>query len=442
MKTVCHKPKYFSTYGKKEFWFGFNGGKITSDGGSMLVAGAIKKLKLSESIANCLTEKRDSAKIRHSLYELIEQRLMLMVLGYEDCNDSNHLRNDPMIKSALGRLPETGKQLGSQSTLSRFENSVSPRDIVRMRKLLLRQYIDSVRKSGRKKVILDIDTTDDETHGDQECSLFNGYYQETCYSELLVFDGDTGELITAKLRPGNIHTSVNSVAAIHQIVKELRKVSPEIEIIIRGDSGFGIPGMMDYCENNGIYYILGMKSNKRLERKSLKLSRRAKSRYSKLLKPVLYFGHYKYKAEKWPHFRNGFAKVECGPSGLNTRYVITNMEIKSPKAGYIFYGKRGQMENFIKETKNGMYSDRLSCHRFTANYFRLMITAFAYVVMQEIRKQLKGTDLEKAESSTIRLKLFKVGGQVIESVRKVWIRFSSSFVNAEIFLKAYAGLST
>lgn len=334
MKTVCHKEHFFSNSEKKEFWFGFNGGNITSDGGSLLIARAMKKMGLADNMASCLKDKRNPEKV-----------------------------------------------------------------------------------------------------------TYTGFYEETMYSELLVFDGETGELISAKLRPGNIYTSDNAAVTIHRIVKELRKINPKMEIIVRGDSGYGIPELMDYCERNGVHYILGLKGNKRLERRTMKLRKRAKNCYGNKVKPVVFFGHFEYRSQSWAKPRVGFAKIDCDSSGLRTRYVVTNMKISSPKAGYAFYGKRGQMENYIKEVKNGMFCDRLSCHSYTAKYFRLMLSAFAYLVMLEIRNQLKGTELEKAEADTIRLKLFKVGGMVVETVRKVWIRFSSSYPGYQMFTKAYVGLS-
>jgi len=402
----------------------------------------MNKLKLPERISGCIDDDREQGKIRHSIRELVEQRILLMALGYEDCNDADFLRKDPLIKTVLSRLPESGKDLGSQPTLSRLENAVSAREIVRLQKLLLELYVQKVKKRGQKEVVLDIDTTDDETHGEQECSLFNGFYQETMYSELLVFDGDSGDLISAQLRPGNWHCSRDSFQAIRRIVLALKKECPDIKITVRGDSGFGVPEMMDFCELEGIGYIIGIKGNIRLKQKTKKLEKRAKARYGKSGRTVLLFGNYEYKAVNWKGKRRGFAKVECGAGGLSVRYVITNLKIRSPKKGYKYYGQRGQMENYIKDFKNEIKSGRLSCSLYLANYFRLMLTAFAYVVMQTIRETLVGTELEKAQTGTIRLKLFKVGAMVLESVRRVLINLSTNFPMRKIFLRCYARLTT
>lgn len=436
MKTVCHEVVKFSNSGKKNFLLDFSGGRIATDGGAILAAGALAKTGIAESIAACLTDSREQGKVRHPLKNILTQRLSLLVLGYKDCNDSNVLRKDPVIKSALGIAPESGPDLATQSTLSRLENRISGRDIVRLQSLLISDYVKNLAASGRKDIVLDIDSTDDETHGCQEGSLFNGYYQETMYSQLLIFDAITGELATAKLEKGTKPSSFNAVTAMHKAIAAIRKAVPDIRITVRGDSGYGIPALMDYCERNGVYYILGIKGNDRLYAKSLKLYRRAVTRYTMTDRLQSYYGSIdNYSAKSWRVPRQIYFRIAYGDGMSMRRFIVTNLPMKSPRKAYEFYAQRGQMENFIKELKNGLYSDRLSCHAWYANYFRLMLSAFAYQTMRKIRECLAGTELEKAEADTIRLRLFKVGAQVKETVRRVCVHLSSWFVGRELYLK-------
>ncbi len=443
MKTVCHKNEIFSNYWKKIISFNFNGGNIGSDGGVILVEKAIKRLGIVEKIVERIDDYRDQSKVIHSYNDLIHQRLTQLALGYEDCNDSNYLRKDPLLKTVINGLPEGSYDLGSQPTFSRFENSVTYRNIFRLSELMLEMYIKKVRRRGQGEIILDIDATDDPAHGEQEGVLFNGYYEETMYLENLVFDGDTGDMITAVLKPGNYHCSRDVLPIIRRIIKKIKAELPEVKISVRGDSGYGFPELMEYCENNGIDYLLGLKTNGRMFRKVRKLSRRAITRGLKTGREVRYFGQFKYGAQSWKgKKRNCVARIVSKDGNLENRYIVTNMGIKSPKKTYEKYGQRGQMENYIKDLKNDMKSGRLSCHRFAANFFRLLLSCFAYTIMQEIREVLNGTELDKAQSCTIRLKLFKIGALVKETVRRVWIQLSSSFPDRHLFLLAYNRLLT
>lgn len=436
MKTVCHEVVKISNSGKKKFLLDFGGGRIATDGGAILAAKALAKTGIAESIAACLTDKREQGKVRHSLKNILTQRLSLLILGYNDCNDSNVLRRDPVIKSALGFAPETGPDLATQSTLSRLENRISGRDIVRLQGLLLSDFCKNLAASGRKDIVLDIDSTDDETHGCQEGSLFNGYYLETMYSQLLIFDAATGNLAAARLEKGTRPSSFNAVSALHKAITAIRRAVPDIRITVRGDTAYGIPALMDYCERNGIYYIFGLKGNDILYARSAKLYRRAVTRYIMTDKPQSYYGSISnYRAKSWKQPRQIYFRTAHGDGMSMRRFIVTNLPMQSPRMAYEFYAERGQMENYIKELKNGLYSDRLSCHAWYANYFRLMLSAFAYRTMQEIRVCLAGTELEKAEADTIRLRLFKVGAQVKETVRRVCVHLSSWFVGKDLYLK-------
>ncbi len=441
MKTVCNKNEIFSNYWEKIISFNFEGGNIASDGGIILAEKAMKRLGIVKKIAERIDDFRDQLKIIHSIDDLIHQRITQLVLGYEDCNDSNYLRKDPLLKTVINGLPENSKDLGSQPTFSRFENSVSYRDIFRLNELVLEMYIKKVKKRRQKEIILDIDATDDPAHGEQEGVLFNGYYEETMYLENLVFDGDTGDMIAAVLKPGNYHCSKDVMPIIRRIVKKIKAELPEVKITVRGDSGYGFPELMEYCEIQGIDFLLGLKGNPIMIRKMRKLSRRAITRGIKTGREVRYFGQFKYGAKSWGIKRSCVARIVSKDGTLDNRYIVTNMEIKSPKKTYEQYGQRGRMENYIKDLKNDMKSGRLSCHSYVANFFRLLLSCFAYTVMQEIREVLNGTELEKAQSCTIRLTLFKIGALVKETVRRVWIQLSSSFPGRDLFLLTYRRLT-
>jgi hypothetical protein len=339
-------------------------------------------------------------------------------------------------------LPESGSNLGSQPTFSRLENSITLRDIFKLNDLLLDMYIEKLKRSGRKEIILDIDATEDPVHGEQEFALFNGYYDKTIYLENLVFDGNTGDMVYALLKPGNNHCSNGIVPTIHRITRKITEKIPGIKITIRGDSGYGSNDFMAYCENYEHNYLLGLKANDRLYRRVKKLSDKAVRKSVETGEEKRYFTSFCYSAKSWGgKLRDCVAKVSANKGNLDVRFIITNMYFKRSKEAYEMYGKRGQMENYIKDLKNDLKSDRLSCHRFLANYFRLMISCFAYDIMMEIRNVLEGTELEKSQSCTIRLKLLKIGAIVRETVRKVWIEMSSSFPNRETFMLAYNKLN-
>ncbi len=436
MKTVCHKQEEKSSgfaFLGKTIEMDWNGGDISTDGGLFLVSGLLKKTGIINRISGCIEDCRDQDRIIHEMSELIGQRVSQMIMGYEDTNDAGVLRYDPMFKFAAGRLPESGDTLSSQPTLSRLENSINLRDITKLDFCMTDWYIDSLIERKAESVVLDIDGTDDPTHGKQEGSLFNGFYEQTMYSPLIVCDGDTGDLAAIKLRQGNAGPAKDALAMIRRIVLAIRRRQPEIRIILRGDAGFENPKIYEYCEQNDLHYILGIKGYRRLEKRTRKLSRRAKTYFQKSGKEKTLHTNFKYRAQSWEKERMIIARIRCNELGQDTRYLITNWKFSKARYAYRFYAKRGDMENRIKELKKDMNLDRLSCHRYMANYFRLILAGFAYQCMQRLRKGLKGTEYEKAQADTIRLKILKVAVQVKETVRRVWLHFCSSFTEKAVF---------
>lgn len=438
LKTVCNKELKISSIFNKQIYFNFDGGNITQDGGLTLIRQIDEKTSVAESICNAIEDKRNPEKIEHPLINLIRQKLYQIVCGYEDDNDADKLRKDPIFKTVIDRLPESDQDLASQPTFCRLENNITKKDIFNLTEELARLYAKrKLRKGKPKQIIIDIDPTDDPTHGNQQYTLFHGYYGQYMYYPLIVLDGETGDIISALLRPGTFHASQGAKGLLKRIIKILKEYFPKTKFIIRGDCGFGVPKMYNYCENhlNNHGYIFGLSSNDRLRALTKTYEEQIKKNYEESKEKQKVFTSFLYKADSWEKERVVIAKVEYNSYGLNVRYLVTNMNFDISEAGYNFYTERGEAENCIRDLKNDLYLDRLSCHKYLANCFRMLISCFAYVIMQEIRIILEGTELERAQSNTIRLKLLKIGARIKETVRKIWIYFSSSFIHQNLYNK-------
>jgi hypothetical protein len=409
----------------------FDGGRITSDGGIGLVSLADRKLGLSEGMVGCLRDGRQRGKVRHEMVELLRQRVYLIAAGYEDCNDSDSLREDPAVKLAVGRLPEGGEDLASQPTLSRFENRITRRELWQMGEVFVESWIRGHGRHAPREIILDFDATDDETHGQQQLTFFHGYYEHYCYLPLLVTaqaeEKGEQELIAAVLRPGNKHAGYGAKGVLRRIVERLRRAFPRARIIMRGDSGMALPEIYEWCEGNGIEYVIGLARNERLEALGESLLSRARAEYQQTQQKVKLFGEFCYAAQSWSRERRVVQKAEVMSQGDNPRFVVTNREQLNPEELYRFYTARGDMENRIKELKLQMKADRTSCHRFLANQFRLFLHAAAFALLQSIRQHLYGTELHNAEVTTLRLRLIKIGARVTQSVRRVVFHWASGY---------------
>lgn len=428
--TDCATTKlHFGTQTALALEAAFDGGRITSDGGVLWLAELEKELSLCEKIAEHVTEWR-KRRGHHSLAALIKQRVFQIACGYEDQNDSNSLREDPLFKLVCGSsLPETGTDLASQPTISRLENAATARSCYRIAEALLELYLRERGKDGvPKKVLLDFDATDDPTHGEQEESYYHGYYEEHIYHPLVVFDGDTGELITAVLRAGNTHASRSAVAILKRIVRRLREAWPKVQIEIRADAGFAVPEIYDYCEQEGIGYTIGLISNPRLEEIAQELLERAKREFeAKAQKEkVRLLSSASYQALSWEHSRRVVYKAEVLERGQNSRFVVTSRS-DEPERLYNWYVRRGESENRIKDFKVALKADRLSCHRFFANQFRLLLHAAAYWLMDALRRKLVAAGIEKRmQLDTLRLYLIKIGGRVRELLTRVKLHLASA----------------
>jgi len=402
----------------------FDGGRITSDGGLVWLSKMDSEMGLCEAISECVQEWR-KRKGRHSLASLVKQRVFQIACGYEDQNDSDTLRQDPLLKMVCGSLPEGGPDLASQPTICRLENAASMRSCHQIAEVLFELYLSERGRDGApERILLDFDATDDPTHGEQEGSYYHGYYGQHMYHPLLVFDGQSGHLITALLRAGNTHASNSSVALLKRIVGRLRERWPGVAIEMRADAGFAVPAIYDYCEKEGITYTVGLITNPRLEEiardllDEATLLHQTEGTKQRLLSEAVY------QAGSWERERRVIYKAEAMEKGTNRRFVVTTRR-DAPKELYEFYAKRGEGENWIKDFKLHVKADRLSCHRFVANQFRLLLHAAAYWLMDALRRKLIESGGRRMQLDTLRLGLIKIGGRVRELVTKVRLHLAS-----------------
>ncbi len=393
----------------------------------MWIAEADRELGVCEAVARNVPEWRSGRSIRHALEILVRQRVYQIASGYEDQNDANALRSDPLLKLVLGRLPETGEDLASQPTISRLENAPGARDCLRIARALAELY---VRRRGADgvpgRVLLDLDSTDDPTHGEQEGARYHGYYKTHMYHPLLVFDGETNQLVAAVLRPGNSHAGHGAVAVLKRVVGRLREAWPGVEVEIRADAGFALPAVYEWCEREGVGYTIGLVSNPRLEGLAEPLLERAgRESEERTGEKVRLVADAAYRAGSWDRPRRVVYKAEAMEQGTNTRYVVTSRRGDRPKELYDWYVRRGEAEGWIKDFKRALKADRLSCRRFWANQFRLLLHAAAYWLLDALRRKLVGAGVRRMQLDTLRLLLVKVGGRVRQLLTKVRLHLAS-----------------
>lgn len=433
MNAVCHERfELESLFGKKVSG-GFDGGSISSDGGSLVLRELDLRYGVTTLLARSLHDGRAANRIHHGLETLLKQRVYGIALGYEDANDHDRLRQDPALKAACGTLPESGRELASQPTLSRLENRVTAKELIRLSRALFALYLQAHPKK-RNVVIIDLDSTDDPTHGQQQLSLFHGYYEQHMYHPLLVFDGITGFPMAVALRPGNSHASKGAVGILRRIIRELQRAYPKATILVRGDGGFSIPTLYELCEAMRVHYLIGLISNNRLQEQTAALLDEAAAGFERTGAKQRLFTSFGYQAESWSRQRRVIAKAECMVQGTNRRFVVTNLPGDPQMLYDRIYSHRGEMENRIKELKNGLAADRLSCHRFLANQFRLLLHTFAYCLLWFLREHLARTPFSTAQVDTLRLHFLKIGTRVVETTRRVWLHLASGYPWRELFL--------
>jgi len=404
----------------------FDGGRLTSDGGLAWLAEVDRELGLCEEIAGDVPEWRGPS-VSHSLVTLVRQRVYQIAAGYEDQNDANELRFDPLLKLVLGRLPDTDPDLASQPTLSRLENAPGARDCLRIARALAELYVRERGKEGApSRVLLDLDSTDDPTHGEQEGSRYHGYYGQHMYHPLLVFDGETNQLVAAVLRPGNSHAGRGAVAVLKRVVGRLREAWPEVEVEIRADAGFALPAVYEWCEREGVDYTIGLIPNPRLEALARPLLERAeRESEDRAGEKARLVADAPYRAGSWDRPRRVVYKAEAMEKGRNTRFVVTSHRGGEPRELYDWYVRRGEAEGWIKDFKRALKADRLSCCRFWANQFRLLLHAAAYWLLDALRAKLVKAGVRRMQLDTLRLLLVKVGGKVRQLLTKVRLHLAS-----------------
>ncbi len=407
------------------FWLGdanlfarFDGGQVTSDGGLPWVARAEAALGVCAALAGCVPEWRRGG-VRHSLEALVRQRVFQIACGYEDQNDADTLRSDPLLKLACGRLPASEADLASQPTLSRLENAVDRHAVERLAAALADLYVRERGQAGAPgRVVLDLDGTDDPAHGEQEGVAYHGYYRQHMYHPLLIFDGDTGHLITAVLRPGNVHGSRFVVLVLRRLLRRLRAAWPDVSVELRADSGFAVPRLYAWCEANRVEYTIGLIPNATLEARAAPLLAEAQAQsQARAGAKVRLADDTRYQAGTWPIPRRVVFKAEILDKGPNTRFVVTTRTDAS-LAVYDWYVDRGEPENWIKDLKNALQADRLSDHRFWANAFRLLLHAAAYWLLDQLRRWLLAAQAARLQLDTLRLRVIKIGGWVRERTHR------------------------
>ncbi|MBV9282916.1 MAG: IS1380 family transposase [Chloroflexi bacterium] len=410
----------------------FDGPQLTSDGGLCWLSEADTALGLCAALAAHIPEWRRGS-VHHSLEALVRQRVFQIACGYEDQDDADTLRSDPLLKLVCGRLPE-GPDLASQPTLSRLENAVDAKACYRLALALLRLYLQERGRDGLpKRIVLDFDGTDDPAHGKQEGVAYHGFYGQHMYHPLLVFDGDTGQLITAVLRPGTCHDSRGAVAVLKRLVRHIRARWPAVTIELRADSGFAVPAVYDYCEAQRIPYTIGMISNARLDALAAPLAERAEGQRAETGEKVRLFDEAQYRAGTWDHERRVVVKAEALDKGLNVRFVVTTRE-DAPEELYTWYTRRGNHpELCIKDLKDDCFADRLSCHRFWANQFRLLLHGAAYWLLDTVRRWLARLHVPHLQLGTLRLRLIKIGGWVRQRLETVSLHLASSHPGEDLW---------
>lgn len=435
MNTVCHKQLSFANLDSRSVVAEFSAGPMTSDGGSLLLREIDRATDLSSSMSRALSDRRDQAKVHHGQEELLRQRLFAIAMGYEDGNDHQSLRFDPGLKTAVGRLPETDPALASQPTLSRFENRVGNCELRRLSDALIDAYV-AAHPAPRKVIVLDMDATDDPVHGLQQLSFFHGYYDQYMLHPLLIFDGLTGFPVAAVLRAGNAHASKGAAAILKRIIRRLKHAYPGATILVRADAGFAVPAIYRLLEREKVKYTIGLITNDRLRKRAANLVRKAEKEFAKTGAKQRLFGSFYHRAGSWQRSRRVIAKVERLSRGLNTRFVVTNI-LESAAGIYDgIYTGRGDAENRIKELKVHLKADRLSCTRFQANQFRLLLHTFAFVLFWHLRRSLAGTELAAATVDTLKLKLLKVGARVVQSVRRILFTMPRAYPYQRLFATA------
>ena len=454
MKTECNTDQLeFHSFGRRKIIGQFDGIKISSDGGAILLREVEKRTGILRRLSQCFTDYRNPEMITHSLESLISQRIMALALGYEDLNDHDVLRHDALLSVLSGKF--NGKMGAGKSTLNRLEltpatgsSSSRYKKIVANSDAMDELLIDFFQKSFSEvpeEIVLDVDATDDLIHGTQQGRFYHGYYRSYCYFPLYIFCGE--QLLCARLRTADPDGAAGTKEELERIVRRIRQSWPDVRIVVRGDSGFCRDEIMTWCEHeeNRVDYVLGLAKNSRLKTLIEEEMEQAKQEHEQTEKAARVFKDFHYQTRNsWSRSRRVVGKAEYLSKGENPRFVVTTLSEEKADARSLYediYCARGDMENRIKEQQLALFADRTSCHEIRANQLRLYFSSFAYVLLQTLRRiGLKETELAKAQSETIRLKLLKIGTRIKISVRKIWLSFSESYPYADLLRQVLGNL--
>jgi hypothetical protein len=464
MLTECNTREFdFQGLGNRAVTARFNGGAITSDAGGLLLREVEAKTGILRRFAACFTDHRDPERVEHSVGELIAQRVFALALGYEDLNDHDSLRHDPLLAVLVGKVDPTGqkrrrredrgKSLAGKSTLNRLELTPTGADEKSRYKKVVARHRDieaffvetflALQRRPPKEIVLDLDATDDPIHGHQLGRFYHGYYDGYCYLPLYIFCGE--HLLCAKLRPSDIDGAAGSVKQLARIIERIRHQWPKVRIIVRGDSGFCRENLMWWCEENRVDYLLGLAKNARLQRILGKELHEAKRQFEATGQASRVFKDFTYQTRKsWSRERRVVGKAEHLAKGSNPRFVVTSLSAEELDARGLYedvYCARGEMENRIKEQQLCLFADRTSCATMRANQLRLWLSSVAYTLLAALRQfGLQGTEMAQARCDTIRLKLLKLGALLRTTVRRVWISLSESWPYQHVFAQVYENL--
>ena len=423
--TACDSDMSFDFYQQRPLMVKFSNLNLSSDVGILLARQADEQLHICHTLAECIEEWREPSKIVHPLPQLVCQRVLQLVAGYEDANDSDALRHDPIFKIACDRLPVPREDsLASQPTISRLENHVTKADNAAMRRAFIDQFISSY-EHPPSQVTLDIDGWDDPTHGNQEQSAFHGYYGQHMYFPVLINEAHSGFPLVMQLRPGNSHPGKEVAGVLRWLFWRLRREWPGVSITLRADAGFSLPEILNVCERSEVGYAIGFSSNAVLQRKIAHRLEQARVLHHLMGEKVRLFDDVYYAAGSWEEPRRMVMKAEWLAKGANPRFVVTNLDLSPQELYDAFYVQRGTSEHPIKELKLGIQADRLSCSSFMANQFRLLLAQAAYLLMITLRQAAQGTRFASAQVEKLRSCLIKGAARVQLSTRRVLVELAS-----------------
>ena len=420
---------------RKKITAAFDGGRITSDGGVMLLGAFEASMGIAARLASLITDRRNPLMVTHSVADILRARMLAIACGYEDADDLDHLRTDPGFKLACGRLPDSGSDLCSQPTVSRWENAPDLRAVIRMSYAMVDIYCASYRRPPRA-VTLDIDDTVDVVHGHQQMSLFNAHYDERCFLPIHVYDTAMSRPVAVLLRTGTTPSGKEIAGHLRRLVRRIRSHWPDTRLTIRGDGHYGRPEVMAWCEANGVDYILGLPGNAVLERLVEPQADDVRVRRAEAQAPVIRrYTETRYGARSWRCERRVAARIEATTKGLDIRYVVTNIARGSAEWLYdTLYCARGQAENLIKLHKTQLASDRTSCRSPLANQVRLVLHTAAYWLLLKLREAIpRPQPLANAEFATLRMRLIKIAARVTETASRVRLAFAAAHPEAELF---------